>query len=182
MHLLRSCCWFFGSRTHRKRNLRSFDTWAECSAHIAHGCACAFVLRWDFFFCVHELQRHTRTQSRVIVHFSLFVVCLYSSVQLFCIIITFVFACCWCCSCCIVFITFSWRFATFASTFISFHFISCLPIYLHFIIICKPQRSLSRRLRGRISSSVWMGLATVCLCLWYRLDEISYRLEFWSSR
>lgn len=64
---------------------------------------------------------------------------------------------------------------------VSFHFISCLPIYLHFIIICKPQRSLSRRLRGRISSSVWMGLATVCLCLWYRLDEISYRLEFWSS-
>lgn len=133
MHLLRSCCWFFGSRTHRKRNLRSFDTWAECSAHIAHGCACAFVLRWDFFFCVHELQRHTRTQSRVIVHFSLFVVCLYSSVQLFCIIITFVFACCWCCSCCIVFITFSWRFATFASTFISSHFISfhvCPFIYI----------------------------------------------------
>lgn len=42
--------------------------------------------------------------------------------------------------CYVVFITFSWRFATFAFalTFISSRFISCLPIYSHFIIICKP--------------------------------------------
>lgn len=105
-----------------------------CS-HSTWMCVCIrFALR--FFFSASMSFNDTRAHNLVLLFIfrcSLFVVCLYSSVQLFCIIITFVFACCWCYSCCIVFITFSWRFATFASTFISSHFISfhvCPFIYI----------------------------------------------------